>query len=222
MQFTSRERAQACVRPVDGLVVAMAHLWSKFTKCLRPSEGASDPRSLPSPNVGSSSAQCRVIRYYYTVAITTSRKQRGLPPPLQPSFARSSALFVPRSSAAFLFFYDLSQQPGRAFAQIMNITLITKYRPLRLSIFRRRDTLSFIYESSSTERDRRKTPGELIAVRYPTKYTSAYNWILFMDFIQNVYRCINYKKACPGVRARRSAPSPFDSRDRPGLPLLSS
>lgn len=34
---------------VDGLVAAMAHLWSKFTKCLRPSEGAFDPRPLPSP-----------------------------------------------------------------------------------------------------------------------------------------------------------------------------
>lgn len=66
------------IRPVgDGLVAAMAHLWSKFTKCLRPSEGASDPDPLPSPpNVVPPSAQCHVIRYYYVVAITTSRKQR--------------------------------------------------------------------------------------------------------------------------------------------------
>lgn len=28
---------------VDGLVAAMAHLWSKFTKCLRASEGAYNP-----------------------------------------------------------------------------------------------------------------------------------------------------------------------------------
>lgn len=40
------------IRPVgDGLVAAMAHLWSKFTKCLRSSKGASDPGPLPSPNV---------------------------------------------------------------------------------------------------------------------------------------------------------------------------
>jgi len=60
----------------DGLVATMAHLWSKFTKCLRPSKGASDPGPLPSPNVVPPSAQCRAIRYYYVVVITTSRKQR--------------------------------------------------------------------------------------------------------------------------------------------------
>lgn len=32
---------------VDGLVTAMAHLWSKFTKCLRASEGVSKPRRHP-------------------------------------------------------------------------------------------------------------------------------------------------------------------------------
>jgi len=38
-------RGNRRVRPVvDGLVAAMAHLWSKFTKCLRPSEGVFDPR----------------------------------------------------------------------------------------------------------------------------------------------------------------------------------
>lgn len=64
------------VRPVgDGLVAAMAHLWSKFTKCLRPSKGASDLGPLPSPNVVPPSAQCRVIRHYYVVVITISRKR---------------------------------------------------------------------------------------------------------------------------------------------------
>jgi len=101
----------------------------------------------------------------------------------------------------------------------MNITLITKYRPLRLSIFRRRDIrfTSFIYENFSTQRDRRKTPGELIAVRYPTKYARAYNWILFMDFIQNVYRCINYKRRAPGVREEYVPLSSTPRADRASL-----
>ncbi|KAH0568691.1 hypothetical protein KQX54_021381 [Cotesia glomerata] len=41
-------------RGVDGLVVAMAHLWSKFTKCLRASEGGvllfSFARTHPHPS----------------------------------------------------------------------------------------------------------------------------------------------------------------------------
>jgi hypothetical protein len=68
------------------------------------------------------------------------------------------------------------------------------------------------------EHERRKTPGELIAVRYLTKYARAYNWILFMDFTRNVYRCINYKRRAPGS-ARKIGPPPPTGRT---LPLLSS
>lgn len=68
--------------------------------------------------------------------------------------------------------------------------------------------------------DRRKLASELIAVRYLTKYARAYNRILFMDFIQNVYKYINYKSR--GRKAREDRPSSFDSRSQPGLPLLSS
>jgi len=65
------------IRPVgDGLVAAMAHLWSKFTKCLQSSEGASDPGPLPTPNVAPPSAQCCIIRHYFIVVIIISRKQR--------------------------------------------------------------------------------------------------------------------------------------------------
>lgn len=40
----------------------------------------------------------------------------------------------------------------------------------------------------------------------PNKVRSrAYNWILFMDFIQNVYRCINYKR-----RARKERREKID------------
>jgi len=97
------------VRPVgDGLVAAMAHLWSKFTKCLQPSEGASDPGPLPSPNVAPPSAQC-CIRHYFIVVIIISRKQRRSF--LFSSIVRSSPcscislLFVLRS---YLYFISLS------------------------------------------------------------------------------------------------------------------
>jgi hypothetical protein len=115
----------------------------------RPTPGLCHPRTS-----ALGAAQCRVIRYYYVVAITTSRKQRDLPPPPQLSFASLiRALSVPRS----IFLRSFAANPELPFT--MNITLITKYRLLRLSIFRRRDTLSFIYENFSAQRDRQKTPG---------------------------------------------------------------
>lgn len=70
---------------VDGLVAAMAHLWSKFTKCLRASEGAYNPDvvlatplepRIPRGEEARETVQCCVIRYYYIVAITISRNQR--------------------------------------------------------------------------------------------------------------------------------------------------
>lgn len=81
---------------VDGLVAAMAHLWSKFTKCLRASEGASNPDKVLATPFGTyptrekdrdrdrrrEMIQRRVIRYYYIVAITISRKQRPSSNPL--------------------------------------------------------------------------------------------------------------------------------------------
>lgn len=78
---------------VDGLVAAMAHLWSKFTKCLRASEGAYNPDvvlatpfepRIPRGEEARETVQCCVIRYYYIVAITISRNQRPFPdhPPL--------------------------------------------------------------------------------------------------------------------------------------------
>lgn len=80
---------------VDGLVAAMAHLWSKFTKCLRASEGASNPDKVLATPFGTyptrkrdreagerEMVQRRVIRYYYIVAITISRRQRPSSNPL--------------------------------------------------------------------------------------------------------------------------------------------
>lgn len=199
----------------------MAHLWSKFTKCLRPSKGASDPGPLPSPNAVPLSAQCRVTppllrRCYHHLAEATRSC-------LLSSIVRSS----PRSFTSPLcatvqnpyFISPRSPERSKVLPLIMNITLITKYFLLRLSIFQC-DMLSFIYGNPPVKHDRRKLPGELIAVRYLTKYAHAYNWILFMDFIQNVYRCINYKRRAR--KAREDRPSPFDSRSQLGLPLLSS
>lgn len=119
------------VRPVgDGLVAAMAHLWSKFTKCLRPSKGASDPGPLPSPNVVPLSAQCHVIRHYYVVVITTSRKQRD-PSSFYLSFAlRLSPLFMPRSNPYFICLR--SSERSQVLPLVMNITLITEHFLLRL------------------------------------------------------------------------------------------
>lgn len=178
------------------LVVAMAHLWSKFTKCLRPSEGAFDtPAPLP-PNVGPSSAQCRrVIRYYYVVAITTSRKRRGLPSPLRPlalfnyrSLIRAS-LCRCASASRFIPLLDLSQRPGELPAhnecnvdnEISPVAIIdlptTRYAVLYLR--------GFLDE----ERDRggRKTPRRINRRALPSKVRSR----LQLDFIYGFYsECI--------------------------------
>lgn len=109
-----------------------------------------------------------------------------------------------------------------SFSALMNITSITKRFPWKLSIYQRHAMCRHLFTRISRRSTRlaKVAERELIAVRYLTKYARAYNWILFMDFIQNVYRYINYKRR--GRKAREDRPSPFDSRSRPDLPLLSS
>lgn len=202
------------------MVVAMAHLWSKFTKCLRSSKGASDPGLLPSPNVVPSAHNAAPFAIITSLLSPPRGSNEILPPFIYRSLFRStSPSFVLRSQIRISSLCNLPSE-SKILPLIMNITLIRKYFLLRLSIFQRCDVLSFIYEYPSVKHDWRKLPSELIAVRYLTKYAHAYNWILFMDFIQNVYRCINYKRRARKVREDR--PSSFDSRSQLGLPLLSS
>jgi len=40
-----------------------------------------------------------------------------------------------------------------------------------------------------------KLPSELIAIHYLTKYARVYNWVLFIDFIQNVLQKVCLESA---------------------------
>jgi len=114
---------------MDGLVAAMAHLWSKFTKCLRPSKGAFNPGLYHPRTLRPSSVQCRVIRYYYVVAITASRRSNEVHPLfIYPFILRSThPSFLYRAQIRVSLFCNLPNKP-RASALIM---LITKYRARR-------------------------------------------------------------------------------------------
>lgn len=142
----------------------MAHLWSKFTKCLRPSEGAFDPGLCHPRALPPSSAQCRVIRYYYIVAITTSRKQRGL------HLFIYCVLFASRSP--FLFPYFPSSSLSLFFSLSLTTYTCLSFISLFLSLFATvaRSRVSFFHNFPS----RPETPdlneyNALITKYHPSK-----------------------------------------------------
>lgn len=171
------------VRPVgDGLVAAMAHLWSKFTKCLRPSKGASDPGALPE----CCPSECTMPRHspllcrcYHHLAETT----RFLFSSTVHSSPRSStsSLFVPRSNL-----YDLPKQSKALLPLIMNVTLITKYFSSRSSIFQQCDVVFYLLESLGKARSA-KVAERINCRSLPNKVCSR----LQLDFIYGFYsECI--------------------------------
>lgn len=179
----------------------MAHLWSKFTKCLRPSKGASDPIPECCPSERTMPRHSPLLRrcYHHLAA-------RNLP-----LFIYRSLLYLVSFYAAFKSVFHLSaiSRAIEGSSAYNEYNVDKKIFPAEIIYLRtmRCDALSFIYGNPSVKHDRRKLPSELIAVRYLTKYAHAYNWILFMDFIQNVYRWYQLQKACP-ESARRIGPLP--------------
>lgn len=157
----------------------MAHLWSKFTKCLRPSEGAFDPglrhppsvalrahnaasfaiiTSSLSPPRGSNEVSSSSFIVRSSPRTPSLRSSHSIS--LTQSLSLSLSLFSsPRSlKFAFHFSRDLPSRPELPI--IENTTLITKYRPSRLSIFPRRDapvplfTTEAVVEARTGERRR--------------------------------------------------------------------
>lgn len=125
MQFASRsrERVNRRVRPlVDGLVAAMAHLWSKFTKCLRPSEGAFDPgfchpRALPFERTMPRHSLLLHRRYHHLAEATRSPPLHLLCT-LRLSFALSPYhSFISLSLSLFLVSRDDRSKPRFIFPQ---------------------------------------------------------------------------------------------------------
>lgn len=162
-------------------------------------------------------------RCYHRLA----EEQRGPPCSLHLLlFVRSSLdSSTPLSTLEFAFHFSvIFQTAPEGFRSLKtNIMLITKYHPPR-DYRSSGDAMCrplFMKICSLPDGDRWKiSDAKLIAVRYLTKYARAYNWILFMDFIQNVYRRINYKRrARKERRERRSAISL--RLPGPAQPLLS-
>lgn len=167
----------------------MAHLWSKFTKCLRSSEEAFKARACCHSRTLALRTHNAASFAIITSLLSPPRGSNGVfpsPPPPNLLSSLSIVCFSFCSSFSLLVLYeDRIHVLSRKLSIITNIMLITKCPAARLSIFLQDDISSFIYRILRwCIYDRRRMASELIAIRYLTKYGF---YCLQLDFIYGFY-----------------------------------